>query len=103
VFDGKNCKNIGNIDEPILGRGTFTAVYKIKNGSNLNDKTEYILRIYERDLKLSPNHFMYNKKIMNERSLYKDYSYSVYNFGELNMNYKEFSFINNKDGEKNEP
>jgi len=93
-------KNVGKIDEPILGRGTFTAVYKIKNGSNLNDKTEYILRIYERDLNLSPYHFMYNKKIMNERIFYNNYSYRVYNFGELNMNYKQFSFINNKDGEK---
>jgi hypothetical protein len=92
-------KNIGNIDEPILGRGTFTAVYKIKN--ILNDfNTEYILRIYERDLKLSPYHFMYNKKIMNERIFYNNYFYRVYNFGELNMTHKKFSFLNNEDGEK---
>jgi len=92
-------QNIGKIDEPILGRGTFTAVYKIKNAKDLNDNTEYILRIYERNLFISPLHFIYNDKIINERSFYKEYSYNVFYFGEMKISDKEFSFLKNERGE----
>jgi hypothetical protein len=84
--------NLGKIDVPILGRGTFTAVYELKNNYNKSDSTKYILRLYVRDLGISNKHMIYNKKIINEYSLYSKYLIKVYYYGNLEIIDESFKY-----------
>ena len=88
--------NIDKNDEPILGRGTFTAVYQLKNEHNQKDLTKYILRLYERDLQISNKHMMYNIKISSEYEKYKNYLIKNYYYGEFKIYENEFEYIVNE-------
>ena len=87
--------NIGKNDEPILGRGTFTAVYELKNEYNQKDLTKYILRLYERDLDISNEHMMHNSKIESEYNNYGKYLIKNFYYGEFKIYENEFKYIMN--------
>jgi len=87
--------NKGKIDEPILGRGTFTAVYELKNEHDKTDLTKYILRIYERDLNISSKHMNYNEKIKYEYENYTKYMLKLYYYGELKIVDEKFDYLKN--------
>ena len=89
--------HLGKIDEPILGRGTFTAVYQLKNIHNPDDTTKYILRLYMRDLTISPKHMNFNNKIVSEYTTYDKYMIKNYYFGELKLKDNKFTFDTTKD------
>jgi hypothetical protein len=89
--------HLGKIDEPILGRGTFTAVYQLKNVNNPKDTTKYILRLYMRDLTISPKHMNFNNKISSEYTTYNKYMIKNYYFGELKIKDNNFTYDSNKD------
>lgn len=84
--------NEGKIDEPILGRGTFTAVYQIKNENDKTDSTKYILRLYSREFQISKKHMVYNEKVMNEYNLYGKYLIKIFYYGELKIVDEKFDF-----------
>jgi hypothetical protein len=88
--------NQGKIDEPILGRGTFTAVYQLKNEVDKSDLTKYILRLYMRDTHISEKHMVYNEKIINEYNLYRKYLIKIYYYGDLKIIDQEFKYNNNR-------
>jgi len=77
--------HIGKEDEPILGKGTFTAVYELKNEYNLADTTRYILRLYMRELLIPTQdiHMMKHPKIINEYENYGKYLIKIYYYGKL--------------------
>jgi len=74
--------------EPVLGMGSFTAVYKINDiNNNINDNKEniYILRMYDRQYSMN----MYNSpKVKNEYKLFSEYMSKVYYYGEIQKEYK---------------
>ena len=74
--------------EPVMGMGTFTAVYKINDiNNNINDNKEniYILRIYDRQYSIN----MYNSpKVKNEYKLFSQYMSKIYYYGEIQQEYK---------------
>jgi len=86
-------KHSGRTDVPIFGRGTFTAVYQIKNELNKADTIIYILRIFERKTYVFPNHFMRNPKIISEYIRYNEYLIRIYYFGELQILANQFEYI----------
>ena len=88
--------NIDKNDEPILGRGAFTAVYKVKNVKYPDDNTEYIFRLYLRDEKLSSQHMMYEQKIITEYNRYNEYLPKIFYYGELHINYYKYRYIDGK-------
>jgi hypothetical protein len=98
IINAKNEKN----QAPILGRGTYTAVYQISNALNKNDTNKYILRIYERNLDIDPDHFMKTKKIMNEYVNYKKYLIKIFYYGELKLRDNEFKLIESKTNSDND-
>ena len=87
---------------PILGKGTFTAVYQIANALNKYDDNKYILRLYERNLDIAPIHLMKTKKIMNEYKLYSNYLIKIYYYGELKVRDNEFKYIESKSNPDND-
>lgn len=89
--------NINKNDEPILGRGTFTAVYQLKNEYNKKDLTKYILRLYDRDLQISNKHMMHNSKIESEYKIYEEYLIKNFYYGEFKIYDNEFKYITNQD------
>jgi hypothetical protein len=89
--------HLGKIDEPILGRGTFTAVYELKNVHDQSDTTRYILRLYMRDLSISSKHMNYNQKIISEYANYAKHMIKNYYFGELKLKDTNFTYDSNKD------
>jgi len=95
-------KNHNKNDEPILGRGTFTAVYQISNAINTLDTTKYILRIYERNIDLFTKHYMYNPKIINEYARYSDYLIKIYYYGELKTVFSKFRYIEDENDNDND-
>ena len=86
---------IKKIDRPILGRGTFTAVYELKNNFDKTDLTTYILRLYVRDVGISTKHMVYNEKIINEYRLFSKYLIKIYYYGELQIIDDKFKYIPN--------
>jgi hypothetical protein len=92
IINAKNEKN----QAPILGRGTYTAVYEISNALNKYDTNKYILRIYERNLDIAPVHFMKTTKIMNEYKNYNNYLIKIFYYGELKLRDNEFRLIESK-------
>lgn len=88
--------NKNKVDEPILGRGTFTAVYKLKNEYDKKDPIDYVLRIYTRNLDISPQHMMHNDKIANEYKNYTKYMSIVYYYGILTIIDGEFEYNKSK-------
>ena len=95
-------KNHNKNDEPILGRGTFTAVYQISNAYDTLDTTKYILRIYERNVDLFTKHYMYNPKIIEEYTKYKNYLIRIFYFGQLKTTFSKFRYIADKDNSDND-
>ena len=95
-------KNQNRNDAPILGRGTFTAVYQISNAINSLDTTKYILRIYERNTDLFTKHYMYNPKIVNEYARYNDYLIKIYYYGELKTTFSKFKYIEDENDNDND-
>jgi hypothetical protein len=89
--------HLGKIDEPILGRGTFTAVYQLRNISNTYDTTKYILRLYMRDSSISDKHMNHNEKIKNEYNIFSQYMIKNYYFGELKIKDNQFNYDSKKD------
>lgn len=87
-------------DLPILGRGTYTAVYEVKNKDNLKDKTPYILRLYLRDLDISSKHLLKTKKIFDEYKKYNKYLIAVHYFGQVKFKSNSFEYIENEDDSK---
>lgn len=73
--------------EPVMGMGTFTAVYKINDiNNNINDNKDniYILRIYDRQYSIN----MYNSpKVKNEYTLFSQYMSKIYYYGEIQQEY----------------
>jgi len=86
--------HIDKNDEPILGRGTFTAVYELEN-LNKTDFITYILRLYERDTQISKNHMVYNSKIEYEYTNYGKYLIKIFYYGVLKITDNEFKYISN--------
>jgi hypothetical protein len=87
--------NQDKIDEPILGRGTFTAVYQLKNEHDKSDSTKYILRLFSRDSKLSDKHMIHNEKTMNEYKLYEKYLIKIFYYGGLKVTDQKFKYTHN--------
>jgi len=85
--------NIYKIDVPILGRGTFTSVYQLKNENDKSDLTKYVLRIYTRDLHISNKHMMYNEKLVNEYQKYSKYLLKIYYYGGLTIIDDHFDYV----------
>ena len=89
----KNNKNLFSIiphhindkTEPILGKGTFTAVYVIKDvNTMINDDTDtYILRIYTRDSSYTENNMFDYQKVKDEFLLFKKYMATIYLYGSI--------------------
>jgi len=95
--------NKGNIDEPILGRGTFTAVYQLKNEYDKTDMTKYILRLYIRDENISSKHMMNVEKIQNEYKLYEKYMINIYYYGQLTIIDQKFKYYSNSENYEFKP
>jgi len=98
IINAKNEKN----QAPILGRGTYTAVYQISNALNKYDVNKYILRIYERNLDIAPVHLMKTTKIMNEYKNYNNYLIKIFYYGELKLRDNEFRIIESKTNQDND-
>jgi hypothetical protein len=98
IIIAKNEKN----QAPILGRGTYTAVYQISNALNKNDANKYILRIYERNLDIAPVHFMKTTKIMKEYSNYSNYLIKIFYYGEFKIRDNEFKYIESNSNQEND-
>jgi len=77
--------NIGNQTEPILGKGTYTAVYMIKDvNSKINDGTgKYILRIYTRDQNNTSNNMFDYEKVKNEFVIFSRFMAKIYYYGSI--------------------
>ena len=78
-------KNIDEDIEPILGNGTYTAVYVLED---LNDKINdegyiYILRIYIRDNNYSDRNMFDYEKVEDEFRIFKEYMAKIYFYGSL--------------------
>jgi hypothetical protein len=89
-------KHSNKNDKPIFGRGTFTAVYQMKNEINKSDTVTYILRIFERNTGLFYDHFMKNPKIIEEFRKYPEYLIKIYYYGQLKIKSNEFEYIKGK-------
>lgn len=87
-----------NQTDPILGNGTYTAVYKMKNDFDLTDTKDYILRIYERIDSDKLFHLLNQIKIEREHQLFSEYFIEFYYYGQLKTN--EFEFSKVKTGNK---
>lgn len=87
--------NEGKIDKPILGRGTFTAVYQIKNNYNKSDQTKYILRLYTRDIDILNKHMLFHQKIQDEYKLFSKYLIKIFYYGELHIIDDKFKYTSN--------
>jgi hypothetical protein len=77
--------NVGNKYEPLLGKGTYTAVYMIKDiHLRINDdSTKYILRIYIRDYNFTTKNMFDYDKVKYEFALFQDYMAKIYFYGSL--------------------
>lgn len=77
--------NVNSQSEPILGNGTYTAVYMIKDiNSTINDSTyKYILRIYVRDDKNSNRNMFDYEKVKEEFKTFEKYMAKIYFYGSL--------------------
>jgi hypothetical protein len=79
IISNENYENY----EPVMGMGTFTAVYNINDiNNNINDNKNntYILRIYDRQYSIN----MYNSpKVKNEYTLFSQYMSKIYYYGEI--------------------
>jgi serine/threonine protein kinase len=78
--------NIGYNTEPILGKGTYTAVYMIKDKNikiheNINNK--YILRIYTRDNNYKEKNMFEYDKVKDEFKMFKQYMAIIYYYGSI--------------------
>jgi len=91
---GKNLdKQIG----PMFARGTFTAIYEMKN-VNPTDPQEYILRIYKRE---SATHLVDDAKIGLEFSKFRENLIKIFYYGTIDINSNEFSLGETKDSKGN--
>lgn len=77
--------NIGNKIEPILGNGTYTAVYMIKDiNSKIRDNTnKYILRIYLRHMDYPEFNMFDYQKVKDEFNIFKEYMAIIYYWGSI--------------------
>lgn len=77
--------NIDSLTEPILGKGTYTAVYLIKDiNKKINDNSDkYILRIYIRDDNNNTSNMFKYKKVLDEYGIFKEYMAKIYFYGSL--------------------
>lgn len=69
--------------EPVMGMGTFTAVYNIKDiNNNINDNKDntYILRIYDRQY---DENMFESSKVNSEYILFSQYMSKIYFWGEI--------------------
>ena len=79
-------KHINEYDEPILGSGTYTAVYLIKDENlkiNDNVDNQYILRIYTRTFDYKDKNMFDYPKVKNEYKLFKNYMSAIYYYGSI--------------------
>ena len=84
--------NRGHNYGPILGAGSYSAVYEIENllpSAGLNNRN--ILKIYE---KTSDIHLFNDPKVKTEMELYKKYFMKIFYYGEINIEEKNFILIN---------
>jgi hypothetical protein len=77
--------NVGTEIEPILGKGTYTAVYVITDvNSKINDNTnKYILRLYVRDNNASVRNMFDYDKVKDEFRIFQQYMAKIYFYGSL--------------------
>jgi hypothetical protein len=80
--------HLGDKTEPILGNGTFTAVYEVKDikrsiSTSSYGNDIYILRLYLRDYKNPKENMFLNAKIIKEYELFNNYLSKVYFLGSL--------------------
>lgn len=87
-------------DLPILGRGTYTAIYELKNKNDLTDTTVYILRLYSRDLEISDDHLLKTQKIKDEYTSYHNYLINIYYYGEIKYKSNTFEYVANEEDSK---
>jgi len=76
----------GQRDEPILGAGTYTAVYKILDTYNkINDDpiNQYILRIYVRDYNYPEINMFKERKVLDEYKKFNNLLSKIYYFGSI--------------------
>jgi hypothetical protein len=75
--------------EPVMGMGTYTAVYNIDDiNNNINDNKDniYILRIYDRQYSI---HMFDSPKVKNEYALFSQYMSKIYYYGEVQQENSE--------------
>jgi len=85
---------------PILGKGSFTAIYQMVNDYDNLDDTKYILRIYERANDSGTQklfHLLNEKKIEKEHELFPEYYIKIFYYGQLKTYEKDFTKIIDND------
>jgi len=87
-------------DLPILGRGTYTAIYELKNKNDLTDTTNYILRLYLRDFEISDDHLLKTQKIKDEYTKYHNYLIYIYYYGSIKCRSNTFEYVENEEDSK---
>jgi hypothetical protein len=84
--------NIDNEQAPLFAKGTFTAIYKLKNIRDITDETKYILRIYKRDQDVNM-HLLNTPKIKKEYSLFDKYLINIHGYGTIMINNFRYDYI----------
>ena len=80
-------KNLSKQSAPMFARGTFTAIYEMKN-TNVSDPQGYILRIYKRE---SRTHLVDDAKIESEFKKYTSNLIKIYYYGTIDINSGQFA------------
>lgn len=78
--------NVGNKIEPILGKGTYTAVYVIYDQNkkiNDNYSNNYILRLYARESNYNTNNMFDYQKVKDEYNLFEQYMAVIFLYGSI--------------------
>jgi len=74
---------------PALTAGGYSAIYELKNESNKEDSTQYLLRLFNRKSTYNTNsnafHMCDKKKIKEEYVMYNKYMIDIYNYGILKI------------------
>ena len=74
---------------PALTEGGFSVIYELKNESNTQDETKYILRLFDRKATYSTESNIYHmcdkKKIKEEYTLFSKYLIHIYHYGVLKI------------------
>ena len=90
-------KNLSKQSAPMFARGTYTAIYEMKN-TNPSDTQGYILRIYKRE---SRTHLVDDPKIESEFKKYSDNLIKIFYYGTIDINSGQFALGSDTDEKGN--